>query len=331
MISPTLDRVEWLRARQLGITATDIAAIVGLDPYRTPLQVWLDKTVPIDDELDADDDTDVEAMEWGHRLEPMVAAKFADKHPEFTVHDSPGLVAAVDPGPSWALATPDRLLTRAAVGAALNADPRSRLAVLELKTAGARQARAWENDDTPAQYVVQVQWQLLVCGFDVGFIGALIAGQKYVERRFKRDEQLIDMLVEKGSAFLSDHVQQHMPPQADPWRDSRLLSHVYDVTPAERVQLSAEALTALDLRRHCKAQIEGLEHEIAEAEAIVKQELGGAEIGLDGDRVAITWKQSHPKRLDQKALKREHPELVKTFSPPGERRTFLPKEIKTDE
>lgn len=328
MISPTVDRVAWLRARQLGITATDIAAICGLDPYRTPLDVWHEKSLPIDDVADAVDDTDVEAMEWGHRLEPMVAAKFADKHPEYEVRDSPGLISMLELNLTepdrnkWCLATPDRILRTA---------PNTVSDVLEIKTAGARQTRAWDDDGTPDQHVVQLQWQLMVLGADRGFIAALIAGQRYVEREFSRDDELIAMLHARGLEFLSEHVHQGIPPEADPWRDRQLLSRVYEVDPTKTVQLSGEALTALDVRLYCKAQIEGLEHEIAEADAIVKQEMGDAEIGLDDNRVAVTWKQSTPKRFDQKGFKAAQPALYDQWKKQGKQRTYLVKEKKTDD
>lgn len=313
-IGPDVDRVEWLKARQLGITATDIGAIVGLDPWRTPLDVWHEKNIVIDDELDAVDDTDVEAMEWGHRLEPMIAAKFSHAHPEFGVHPSPGLIAA-ERYP-WALATPDRLLE-------LRPDASSE--VLEIKTAGARQADKWDDDGTPDQYVVQLQWQLLVVDAPRGFIAALIAGQRYVEREFKRDDELIEILLDRAACFLHEHVHTGEPPEADPWRDAQLLSRIYDVEPKATVQLSGEALLELEHREELKARAKVIEREIAEAEAIVKQEMGGAEIGLDGDRVAVTWKQNDARTLDQKAFKAAHPKLHAEFAPPKPQRRFLPK------
>ena len=35
---------EWLDARRNGIGGSDVAAVLGANPWRTPLEVWLSKT-----------------------------------------------------------------------------------------------------------------------------------------------------------------------------------------------------------------------------------------------------------------------------------------------
>lgn len=63
---------EWLRYRKFGIGGSDAGAICGLNPYRTAIQVYFDKT------SDAVEDTDNEAMRQGRDLEDYVAQRFME-------------------------------------------------------------------------------------------------------------------------------------------------------------------------------------------------------------------------------------------------------------
>lgn len=277
-IAPDVDRQEWLTARKAGITATDIAAIVGLHPYKTALQVWQDKVTV---ELTDDDLSELEAVEWGTRLEPMVADKFADKHPEWQVLPSPGLIA----GPQvWQLATPDRMLVASRTHVP---------APLELKTVGARSAWRWDNDDVPDEHALQLQWQMLVTGSEVGWLAALIAGQRYVEHRFDADHELWAILTAKAVEFRERHIDAGVPPIADPWRDAQLLNHIYQVEAGKTVELSGESRIALAHLAGIKAHIKELEAQQAECEATIKQDLGEAEVGLVEDEPAVTWKEGN--------------------------------------
>lgn len=277
ILNATEHRAEWLAARRKGITATDAAAIVGLHPYKTALAVWHDKISE-----DADDDlSDVEKVEWGNRLEPVVAEKFASRHAEYDVLPSPGLITGPE---DWMLCTPDRLLKPPS--------ERGNVGVLEIKTAGHRQLRRWDDDETPDEYVIQVMWQMLCTDANVGWIGALCAGQQYIEREFTRDDELLKMLVSKCREFREKHVLTGDPPIADPWRDAGLLAHVYQVDRGSMTDLSSDSRLALQHLEQLKVQAKEIKEQMAECEATIKQDLGEHEIGLIDDEPVVTWKQS---------------------------------------
>jgi len=63
-----MNRADWLQARKSLITATDVPAILGVSPYRTPLQVWFEK---VSDEQQPDS----EILEIGRDIEPVIARK----------------------------------------------------------------------------------------------------------------------------------------------------------------------------------------------------------------------------------------------------------------
>src|SRR5690606_24085021 len=65
-----MDREEWLQARRRGIGGSDAAVIAGVDPFRSPIRLWMEKRGEIQEEPAG------EAAEWGLLLEPVIAAEF---------------------------------------------------------------------------------------------------------------------------------------------------------------------------------------------------------------------------------------------------------------
>ena len=66
---------EWREARKNGIGGSDVGAIMGLNPWKSPVEVWLEKT----GHSEPPDLSGKESVEWGNRLEAVVAEKFADR------------------------------------------------------------------------------------------------------------------------------------------------------------------------------------------------------------------------------------------------------------
>src|SRR5260221_100837 len=95
------DRDEWLAARRLGVTASEIAVILGISPFDSPFNLYYKKTGQISEDFDNN------AMSLGRHLEPWIADRWADEHPDWHI-EMAGLFASVDR--PWQLATPDRLL-----------------------------------------------------------------------------------------------------------------------------------------------------------------------------------------------------------------------------
>lgn len=74
-----LPREDWLDVRKNGIGSSDAAAAVGLNPYKSQLQLWMEKTGK-DENLPVVDPNDEESpMYWGTILEPIVAAHYTKR------------------------------------------------------------------------------------------------------------------------------------------------------------------------------------------------------------------------------------------------------------
>ncbi|MCA6090967.1 YqaJ viral recombinase family protein [Streptomyces sp. SCA3-4] len=249
---------EWDRARSgLVITATEVAAVVGLSPWRTRSSLWHRKAGA----APAKTVTSPAAMKWGTRLEPVIADVFAEAHPDLAVHAT-GTWANRDRG--WQRATPDRIITPADGGPA---------ALLEIKTS--RHEDDWV-DGVPVYYRCQVLWQLDTLGLDVAHVAVLVAGQDYREYTVPYDAAEAEALREAASEFLRSIAAGEPPPSDEPPAASPGERHLpdpvgdVDIAPdlaeayrsavlasqraaARKTDLAAAVLAVMGDARHCRA------------------------------------------------------------------------------
>jgi len=71
--SKNATREEWLNVRKLGLGGSDMSAVLGVNQWRSPLDVWLDKT------SDTVAEQESEPMYWGTILEDIVAQEFSKR------------------------------------------------------------------------------------------------------------------------------------------------------------------------------------------------------------------------------------------------------------
>jgi putative phage-type endonuclease len=194
-----LSREDWLSVRRNGIGSSDAAAAVGLNPYKSQLALWMEKTGR--DDLFAPIDVNDEStpVYWGTLLEPIVAAHYTKR--------SGNRVRRVNavlqhPDHSWMLANLDREV----VGV-------PEVQILECKTAGVQGARLWK-DGVPEYVVLQVQHQLAVTGKRAADVAVLIGGQELQIHRIKRDDLLIERLIQLEEVFWG-YVQSDVAPPVD--------------------------------------------------------------------------------------------------------------------
>jgi hypothetical protein len=113
-----------------GIGGSDAAAIAGLNPWRSPVQVWLEYTVRIERPDES------EAMYWGTTLEPLIAAE-TERRAEVTILPAPADGFASERFP-WLVGHPDGF-----VGEWANRDDPTTRGIFEAKCVGLRSANQW--------------------------------------------------------------------------------------------------------------------------------------------------------------------------------------------
>jgi putative phage-type endonuclease len=194
-----LSREDWLSVRRNGIGSSDAAAAVGLNPYKSQLALWMEKTGRDDLFAPIDVNDDSTPVYWGSLLEPIVAASYAKR-----TGNRVRKVNAVlqHPDHNWMLANLDREV----VGV-------PEVQILECKTAGVQGARLWK-DGVPEYVQLQVQHQLAVTGKRAADVAVLIGGQELQIHRIKRDDLLIERLIQLEEVFWG-YVQSDIAPPVD--------------------------------------------------------------------------------------------------------------------
>lgn len=305
----TLDREQWLAVRKRGIGSSDAAAAVGLNPYKSQLELWMEKTGRDADLPKIDPEDDSTPVYWGTLLEHIVAAQYTRR----TGNRIRRINAVLQhPTRPWMLANLDREV----VGV-------PDVQILECKTAGINGARLW-RDGVPEYVQLQVMHQLAVTGKQAADVAVLICGQELRIHRIERDERLIEQLVELERRFWL-MVEEDRAPAAD-GSDSahQALQSLYPQDRGDVVDFSGDlAMSALfsDLlavRQVLKAQTEQ-ETRIKQA---IQQRMGTASRAVF-ETGAVSWKRSQDSEvLDSERLCRDEPELARCFmkTKPGTRR-----------
>lgn len=289
-----MSEAEWLTHRKKGIGGSDIAKIVGLSPFGNALSVYASKVGQ------ADPVEDNEAMYWGRVLEDVVAQEFSRRN-DLKVRRVNAVLQ--HPEHDWMLANIDRLIV-------------SPEGVLECKSPGYWGGKHWSGEDgeikVPDEYLLQVQWYLGVTGLPYGYAAALIGGQNYVDVRVERDDELIAQLIEMGEQFWR-MVEAREIPALD--GEGRLFGvrPVFDpprvILPDEMAPRVAQYQTLKDRIKPLEKEADALKDELHQILSLADPE---GEYFLCGG-YQLNRKRVTTKRLDQKAITAEHPEITEKF------------------
>lgn len=298
---------EWLHERTKGIGGSDASIILGLNKWKTPFELWLEKTGQSNLE-----DTAGEAAYFGNLLEDMVAKEFEVRTDKKVRRNN---FMLQHPEHSFITANIDRKV----VGES---------AVLECKTASAYLAKDWESEEIPESYLVQVQHYLGVTGYEHAYIAVLIGGQKFIWKDIKRDDELIQMIFDAEVHFWNHHVLKEIPPALDGSSAAeRFLKERYEKTdPDKMVDLAFEHKGRIDNYLELKQKIKQLQELAKESENKLKQDLKEAETGFV-QNYQVNWKPITANRVDSKLLKSKYPDVYNSVLKPSTYRKFNIKEI----
>ncbi|KVR84269.1 endonuclease [Burkholderia vietnamiensis] len=307
-----LDREDWLTVRKSGIGGSDAAAAVGLNPYKSMLELWLEKTGR-DAELEKPDPKDTtHPVYWGTLLEPIVAAAYTQQ-----TGNRVRKVNAVlrHPSVNFMLANIDREV----VGC-------SDVQILECKTAGINGVKLW-RDGVPDYVQLQVQHQLAVTGKHAAHVAVLMCGQQFDVHRIERDDDLIAKLIELEARFWQ-YVESDTPPPAD-GSDSadRALRCLFPRDAGSTVDFSDDrnlSATFADLVS-VRAEIDTRVEVEAQLKQRIQQSMGEASRALF-ETGEVSWKRSKDgSGIDLKKLLADHPEFAPQYAitKPGSRRFLV--------
>ncbi len=297
-----LERDEWLNIRKKGIGSSDAAAAVGLNPYKSQLELWMEKTgrdaeLP---QLDPSDDTS--PAFWGTILEPIVASHYTNKTGN-RVRRINAVLQHPDPELSWMLANIDREV----IGV-------EDVQILECKTAGINGSRLWK-EGVPEYVQLQVMHQLAVTGKQAADVAVLLGGQHLEIYRIERNETMIAQLIELERQFWN-YVETDTPPPADGSASAdTALRCLFPQDHGETVDFTVdeELTAAYETLKQVRETISEQEKQESALKQKIQQAMGDASRAVFASG-AVTWKKAKDSvTVDTKALLRDLPHLREQY------------------
>lgn len=303
------NRADWLEARKAGIGASEVATVVGLNPYETPLELWRRK-VGIDPPKEETD-----AMRRGHYCEDAVAQWWAHETGREIIKASAVDFLFVDEERDYLRVSPDR--TFWLPEAVRNDDNKG---ILECKTTN----MVVDPEDLPKTWFCQVQMNLGVAGYSHGSIAWLGYGFEFGYMDIEFVPSFYDMLVEAVEKFWTVNVKQMIEPDPVNVRDmaTKFKRHI----DGKVVEVSDDILDAYHRLKEVKGNLSTLEDEKTELEDKLKMCFGDAEAISYDNATLATWKAAKDSvKFDEKAFKAANPELWQKYAKtvPGSRRFLL--------
>jgi len=183
--------------RANAIWASDVPAILGVDPYKSAYDIWLEKTGKVLPTAKGANYADA-----GQRFEPVVI-NWAEEQ--------------LGPLERDVEIPPDGC----GIGAHLDARHREQKTPVEAKTSGlyGPLKEDWGDegtDEVPERVIVQAQAQMLVTKTDLCHVPTFLGGRGFGMFQVERNQELAHILLEKCLEFWERHVLADVPPEGQP-------------------------------------------------------------------------------------------------------------------
>jgi putative phage-type endonuclease len=272
-----MNREQWLAERKSGIGGSDVAPILGLSPFKTGFEVWLEKTNAdlVQSQTDA-----LEHVQFGRLMEDIIAREYARRE---GVKVRRKHVLLRHPRYPWMIANVDRLIDGRRCG-------------LECKNVDAMAFRLGDwgtpgSDQAPDEYVLQCQHYMVVLDYPVWHLAACVGGNRLVTFVIERDNELADMLVDAEHEFW-ECVEQRREPAIDYEHPTThtVLTRLYSGTNGETTELGED----IAHWHHVKEQADRLSKQYEDVSRAARnhilEAIGPASIGLLPDGSAYRRK-----------------------------------------
>ena len=283
-----------------GLGGTDAAAIVGKNPWRSPIQAW--------SRLMGDDPGDESSpeMKWGTIHEPAILNEFNKVWSDRTQGKEcvvTGIKKIVHPEHPFLIGHLDGLTIKT------NGDDipenTSELLTMATSVVEAKTAKGFMrvkfgdpwSDEVPEQYLLQAQHYMGLTGLPVTYMPVLIEGYDFNIYVIKRNDELISDLWSIMVDWWNQYVVTRMPPPVDGSDASKkLLNRLHPTANLDNVIATTDSRIIMAAKELHEAKVQEKELKMAkqEAENIMKDAMGDA-WRLEGPGFRVTWKNDKPK------------------------------------
>lgn len=263
VIIKPIDHDAWLAARDKGIGASEVGAILGLSPYETAFSLWLKKTNQVSREPEN------EAMLMGHLLEDVVAKRWEMETGEKVIKASAADIIYVHPEHDFLRATPDRIV-------------RGRKKLLECKTT----VVSIDENELPKHWLAQVVYQMYVTGIHDADLAWLVQGRYFGYAHIPYDEEFANFIVQKVTEFWNECVIGGKEPECISVSDFTLKGS----DPGTTIEADEEAFAQVMSLRTMKQSIAEREEHANNMADQIKLYMGEVESLTYEGKVLATWK-----------------------------------------
>ncbi len=308
--------------RPFGLGGSDIGPLLGLSPYKTPLQLWAEKVSST-----SAPNKDAIHLRFGHHVEPFIAQEYERQTGLKTVSHAPTIF---HPDHGFMYAHVDRLVLADDENLAAEGQRIYAQTLLECKTASVLNRDEWGepgSDQVPPSYLVQCVWYMAITQCKRADLAVLLGNQDFRIYQIHRDEELEILVINHARQFWFDHVLSKTPPAPVTEDDIRTLYPIEVVGHA--IEADHDLLASLKSYKATQTKITELSEQCDAIRQDILKRMGQAEQITLNSKVLATWKSSKPaKRLDTKSLALAHPDLVEQFTMQGAiSRRFVVKEL----
>lgn len=286
-----MSREDWLEARRKGIGGSDIAAIMGLHPYKSRYDVYASK-LGIED----DDSEDNFLMKFGRDVEPLIGKWFSEdtglevrretkmgQHPDF----------------DFVLGNVDFMIEES--------EQFEGQGILECKSTS-----YWVlkniDEEIPMYWYLQNQWYQMIFGTNFGYVSYLY-DRNLEHKLYEANAEIQEKMLEAAYDFWHNHVLAEEPPKS---LKKEVVDKIYsDVVKKDYKEVDDETYALVEsnaLRlNEIKSEIKELEAEKEELESEIKYEIGDHYgIAHAGEEIA-KWIEVSCSKTDPKKVEEEYP------------------------
>lgn len=321
----------WLEWRKHGpkgdikytLGGSDIAVVFGVSPWKTPLELWMEKhgDIPVkkqDNELQ---------LEMGHLLEPISAHLFSRVTGQY-VYEDKNLYQ--HPDYPWALANIDRRY--------YTEDGED--AILECKCTSFYKREDWDEDKYPYYYELQLRFYMAVLNINKGAFACFWGNNPdndFKHPTIERDLEIEKEIFERCQAFI-DSLYEGVPPTMEGVKSEtaiKALQRIYEKGDKALPTLEFGAkkgklikkISENDMKvKLLKKEIDEIETESEELKVKIIEEMKEHEAATYTEPDGTVYTAKYPTRsrttVDSKRLKEEEPDIYKEYQKTTYSRTF---------
>jgi len=311
-----MDRDRWLECREHGpdgdieytVGGSDVAAIFGVSPWVTPLELWRQKKGLMKSSFNNE-----KQKEMGHMLEPIIAYWYGISTGNIVTEDT-GLYQHADY--PYALANLDRRFT----------DSSGTNGILECKSTTYHKASDWRDEAIPIHYEFQLRFYLAVTDTEVGDFACLWGNNPdndLATPRITRDKFKEEIIFEKLDQWIWSLRNDKPPTMADvdPKLGMEALARIYGASQKGLPTIEFPKKYEYGLRSIARLQTENTEyqqyitknekeieaHSLKIAELMLSHEHGILE--TTNDKLLIDFVTKTTRRVNSDLLKKNHPDV----------------------